>query len=131
MWKKQSTWIVLSLLLLLAAVGAWIALRAFGGGSTARITLDGREIRRIDLSAVTEPYEFDVESAAGVNRVRVEPGRISVISADCPDGVCVAHGPISKSGSPIVCLPHRLVIEILREKGREAAPDAEIGAPHE
>ena len=130
MWKKQSTWIILTALVLLAAAGIWIALRFFGGGSTARITLDGREVRRIDLSAVAESYEFDVESAEGVNRIRVEPGRLSVISADCPDGVCVAHGALSRSGSPIVCLPHRLVIEILREDGQDV-PDAEIGAPHE
>ena len=130
MWKKQSTWIILIAMLLLTAAVTWVVLRVSGGGNTARITLDGKEIRRIDLSAVTEPYEFDVESSSGINRVRVEPGKISVISADCPDGVCVAHGPISKSGSPIVCLPHRLVIEILREDGSDA-PDAEIGAPHE
>ncbi|MBR5743329.1 MAG: NusG domain II-containing protein [Clostridia bacterium] len=130
MWKKQSTWIILIGILLFGALAGAIALRVFGGGSVARITLDGEEIRRIDLSRVTEPYEFDVTSPEGVNRVRVESGKISVIYADCPDGICVAHGAIEKSGSPIVCLPHRLVIEILRESG-DGAPDAEIGAPHE
>ena len=130
MWKKQSTWVILVTFLLLAAAGTWVALRAFGSGSIARITQDGKEIGRIDLSAVTEPYEFDVKSADGVNRIHVEHGRISVISADCPDGICVAHGPISKSGSPIVCLPHRLVVEILRTDSRDA-PDAVIGAPNE
>ncbi len=128
MWKKQSTWILLVSAVLLVSLGALALLRLAGGGSVARITVDGKEIKRIDLSTVAEAYEFDVEGENGKNRVRVEPGRIGVISADCPDGVCVAHGMIEKSGDPVICLPHRLVIEIV---GADGGPDAVIGEPHE
>jgi hypothetical protein len=32
--------------------------------------------------------------------------------ADCPDGLCVKQHKIDKTGQTIVCLPHRVVIEI-------------------
>ena len=39
-------------------------------------------------------------------------GAISVTEADCPDGICVRQGKLTTAGVPIVCMPHRLVIEI-------------------
>ena len=32
--------------------------------------------------------------------------------ADCPDKVCVKTGKIKSPGQTVVCLPHRVVIEI-------------------
>ena len=41
--------------------------------------------------------------------------------ANCGDHTCVRMGRISRAGEAIVCLPHRLVVEIV---GGEAAADA-------
>ena len=68
----------------------------------------------LDLSAVTDPYTFTVEGPGGfTNTILVEPGRIRVSQANCPDQVCVEMGAISDGTVPIVCLPHKLVIEIV------------------
>ncbi len=58
--------------------------------------------------------------------IRVEPGRIAVTAADCPDKVCVDAGWRSDSASPIVCLPHRLVIRIEKDAAADPGgiPDA-------
>ena len=32
--------------------------------------------------------------------------------ADCPDQICRKHKAIDKSGETIVCLPHKVVIEV-------------------
>lgn len=85
------------------------------GGAVARIWLDGEITEEIDLNAVVTPYEFDVTSDLGTNRIRVEHGSISVVSADCPDQTCVHMGSISGSFSTIACVPHKLVIDILTE----------------
>ncbi len=61
-------------------------------GSTAVIYLDNEIIHKIDLSTVAEPYEFDITTEYGHNRIRVEQNRIAIISADCPDNVCVDMG---------------------------------------
>ena len=33
-------------------------------------------------------------------------------SANCNDALCVKQGNISKVGQTIICLPHKLIIEI-------------------
>ena len=80
--------------------------------ATARITRDGVLLEEIDLNAVDRPYSFTLEDGSGSNTVSVEQGRIRVSEADCPDQICVHQGWISDSALPIVCLPHRLMIEI-------------------
>ena len=106
---------ILLLLLALAGAGcaAFLLLHPAGEGTVARITLDGAVVEEIDLSAVTQGYTFTVEGPGGFsNTIQVEPGRIRVLEAGCPDQVCVHQGYISDGTVPIVCLPNRLVIEI-------------------
>jgi len=38
---------------------------------------------------------------------------VDVIEADCPDKICVKHTNIKNAGETIICLPHKLVIEIV------------------
>lgn len=111
--KSTKFWIILiAALLAVSVLGAVLTLGGRTSAATANIYLDGQCIRSIDLSQVTEPWSFTVEGSAGTNTVLVEPGRICVSHADCPDQVCVNQGWISNSVVPIVCLPNRLVIQI-------------------
>ncbi len=118
MKKKNIFWAALLAALCAAALGAALLLRALGGGTVAVISVDGEEYERIDLSKAEQSYDFVIETKYGSNTVHVEPGGISVTEADCPDGVCVRQGVIVSGGMPIICMPHRLVIEI------EGGPDA-------
>ena len=83
----------------------------------ARITRDGILLEEIDLSRVDEPYSIALEDGSGLNTVLVEPGRIRISEADCPDQVCVSQGWISGGAVPIVCLPHRLMVKIVEGGG--------------
>ena len=86
----------------------------------ATITLD-----EIDLTEVQSAYSFTVTGKDGLtNTVLVEPGRIRVERADCPDQICVHQGYISDGSQPIVCLPNRLIIQI---QGGGDALDAAAG----
>jgi hypothetical protein len=78
---------------------------------------DGELIKTIDLSAVTSEYELTVEYEGRKNVIRVGPGRIEVLEADCPDGTCVKRGELSSGRTPIVCLPNRLVIRYMDSPG--------------
>ena len=83
------------------------------GRAVARITVNGTIVNEINLSGVEEPYSFTLEGPGGFsNTVLVEPGRICVSQAGCPDQVCVNQGFISNGTTPIVCLPNKLIIEI-------------------
>ena len=109
------------LLLLLAAVAgsaAYILLCDSGSGARfARVTRDGVLLEEIDLDKVDAPYSFTLEDGSGTNTVLVEPGRICISEADCPDQICVKQGYISDGTVPIVCLPHKLIIEITGAEG--------------
>ena len=102
---------------LLAAVAASVAWLLFCGESTgaptARILRDGVLLEEIDLDQVDEPRSLVLEDESGSNTVQVERGRIRISAADCPDQVCVKQGWISGGAVPIICLPHRLTIEIV------------------
>ncbi len=102
----KTLYFVLAAIAALAVIGC-IFFRA-GQSDIVNVKSSGKIIRTIDLSAVTEPYVFVVDNG-GKNTVLVERGKISVTDADCPDKLCIEQ---SKAGvMPIVCLPHRLVIE--------------------
>lgn len=90
---------------------------------TAELYQDGVLIRELSLNKVEEPYTFTVEAQnGGFNTVEVRPGSIGIISADCPDQVCVHQGFIGSSLLPVTCLPNRLVIQI-RETGPVASQE--------
>ena len=105
------------LFLLLAAVvlsaGFILLKKEKPSAPVARITRDGELLREIPLDEVEESYSFVVEDELGSNTILVEPGRIRVSEADCPDQVCVNQGFISDGTVPVVCLPHQLMIEIV------------------
>ena len=91
--KRSTTVLTAALVLLALAAGGAIGWTRSHGGTAhpvAAITVDGKLVREIDLTEVTGPETFDVPGAnGGSNTVQVEPGRIRVSAADCPDHICV------------------------------------------
>lgn len=94
--------------------------------SVARVSLDGQVLYEIDLSAVDEEMQLTIDAGEGYNVIAVRKGGIRVVDADCPDRVCVNRGWLTGGRMPIVCLPHRLVIELV-SGGDAEAPDAISG----
>ncbi len=78
-------------------------------GGYADIYVDGKRINRLPLSDDTT---YTAETQTGTNVVIIENGEAYIRDADCPDKLCVHMGHISKKGDNIVCVPHKLVIEI-------------------
>ena len=110
--KKAKIWIIVFAAVAVLCCGVFAVRTLSGGGTVAVISIDGEEYDRIDLSKVRESYDIEIETRWGRNTIHVEPGAISVTEADCPDGICVRQGKLTTAGVPIVCMPHRLVIEI-------------------
>ena len=82
----------------------------------ADIYQSGELLETIRLDTVTDEYTFEVPGEGGAsNTVCVRPGSIAIISANCPDQICVHQGFISTSLLPITCLPNRLVIRVREE----------------
>ena len=47
------------------------------------------------------------------NRVKIQDGQVEMIWADCPDQICAAHPKISKNRESIICLPNKVILEIV------------------
>ena len=49
------------------------------------------------------------------NTCEIKDGKVSMISADCPDKLCVRSREISAVGESIVCLPNNVILKITGE----------------
>ena len=56
-----------------------------------------------------------VPEGAGYNLLVVSASGVTMEAADCRDQICVHHIPIRGVGESIICLPHKLVAEIVGE----------------
>lgn len=54
-------------------------------------------------------------SGTWYNVLQIKEGEVSITEADCPDLICVHHKPVSRQGETIVCLPHKLLVEVVGE----------------
>lgn len=80
-----------------------------------RITQDQVIIHEVILS---DDYEqvFEIKYKDEYNKVFVRDNQVWVEIASCHNQVCVRQKPISRIGETIVCIPHKLIIEIIGER---------------
>lgn len=126
--RKGDALLLAAILLAGLAFGGWWMLNSSNGAYSSANGLlvicqteDG--FRRVDPLALDTGYTVETpgsgtgdDARGGVNTVRIAAGRVDVESANCGNQVCVEHQPISRAGEQIVCLPHGLVIEVVREE---------------
>lgn len=112
--------ILLLVLLSFAPVVVFSLNRASSSTQEAVLSVDGEEIKIFDLSDKSQTYTYRYEEKDGdYNLIEVKDGRIRIKEADCGDQICVRRGWIDQSGETIVCLPHKLLIEIKSSDGGE------------
>ncbi len=76
---------------------------------------NGELICSFDEEELNEDRELVIEYMGGTNTISISEGSVSITQASCPDGDCVRHGPLEPGGTPIICLPNRLVIKYIDE----------------
>ena len=107
--KKTRYDILLIAAILLAAVLLWWFVRPRQAGAEVVVVQDGREIGRY-------PLDEDLTVTIGTedyNILEIRGGTAAVVEANCGDHTCVRTGAISRAGEAIICLPHRLEIQII------------------
>ena len=77
-------------------------------GAMARVSVDGRVVAEYPLSVDCE-YLLN----GGTNVLVIRDGVAYMKHAKCPDGLCVNQGKKSLTGERIICLPNRVMIEII------------------
>ena len=90
-------------------------------GNTVNIIVDGEiyGVYSLDENMIVEILTG--ESKTNKNIIVISDGKAYVSEADCPDGICSEHRPISHNGESIICLPHKVVIEVVTKE--ELKPD--------
>ncbi len=83
-------------------------------GAYVIVRVDGVQVARYELS---ENGEYPLNG--GTNVLRIEDGKAYLISANCPDLLCVNQGKIDESGEVITCLPNRLTVTVYGAGGTE------------
>ena len=108
---KKRDWI-LGAVIILVAVIMYIAMNATQSddGMAVKITLDGKEYGTYSLD---EDREIEIKTDNGNNKVEIHDKSVEMKEADCPDKYCVRQGKINKIRQNIVCLPHKIVVEII------------------
>ena len=107
---KTKIWIAVISVIAVIAVVLSVIIFTLPKSNVVEIYSDGKLVRTVDLTAVTEPFTITVESQYGFNEILVEHGRIRVADADCPDRCCVDYGWYEGGAAPVVCVPHKLII---------------------
>lgn len=105
---KQRTWILIFAALAAACLLVWLL--PGRQAKLAAVYQDGQLIAQLDPHKDTQ---LRVSGPAGENIITVSGGEIRVTKADCPDQLCVLHGPLAERGGPIVCLPNHLSVQWL------------------
>ncbi len=107
---KKNDFLLIITLLVVSAIGFFLVSSITEGeGDYVVVRENNNIIFKVELS---KDGEYRLESANGYNIIKVTNGSVDVIEADCKSKVCVNHRPIDKTSESIICLPHKLIVEI-------------------
>lgn len=108
-FRRKDCMLIGAVLLLTILTALAAAFFQKDAGQTVRILTDGKLYGEYSL---TDDRVIVIEGQHGYNKIVIENGTAYVEDADCPDKYCMKYKPISRGNETIVCLPHRLVVEI-------------------
>lgn len=140
---KADIWLI-SAILAIALIILFVFRLTRTQGSYANISYDGMIIMQIPLSQSETRYYLLTESISGsyeetqpicsieelseeewlnmqrssedYNVLICHNGEVRMIESNCPDQICVHHSAINATGENIICLPHKIVVEIISDE---------------
>jgi len=100
------------LFIFIVLVGSFLSFFSFMDtteGDTVVVSLDGELYGSYPLN---EDLELDIDHDSFSNHITIKNGTVQMSYSNCSNQICVNEGKISKTNDKIVCLPHKLVVEI-------------------
>ena len=91
--------------------------------SLAAIKMTQKDGKEVYKTSIKKDQIYQIPEENGTNVMQIKDGKVTMKEADCKDQICADHKAIEKSGETIVCLPHKVVIEIQSEDGKEQELD--------
>lgn len=108
---------LLLICIVLCVAGIWSGIRYFTGSRDpgyVTVKVDG---------VLEGTYLLDedqvIEINHGTNILEIQDGKARMIEADCPDQLCVHQKAITAGGESIICLPNKVVAEVVSQTKSE------------
>ena len=113
--KLLRKWDIILITAALLAAGVFLlCINVFStAGEYAVVEVNGETVVQLSLAEDTV-YDIEIENEV-INTLKIENGEAKMISADCPDKICVNHRSISKNNESIICLPNKVIITIVSD----------------
>lgn len=108
---KKRDFLLVALVLVITGV-CWLIPRSRNAAVTEdekmlKITVNGKEYGT---------YSMDVAQTVKINQTNtceIKGGTVKMVWASCPDALCIHQGTADMPGETIVCLPNRVVLEVV------------------
>ena len=127
MLKKRKKDLIFIFSLLIVAVFLLLIQRVYGNAQgeadMIKITVDQKLYGTYDLN---KNQTITIQNDSGINTIQIQNKDVWMEEADCPDGYCKEQGHISKNKQTIVCLPHKLVVEISDDSEKSESDSVDI-----
>lgn len=119
-FQKNDKILLGAVLVVLLAVVVWFSFFDRDPGAIVKVTVNGQLYGTYSLSR-----DREIEIIIGekvTNILRIQDQKADMLTADCPDKLCMHQKAIFREKETIVCLPNKVVAEIIG--GEEAELDS-------
>ena len=120
MMKKSDILLVIIVLSIAICILFFLHYFYYKEGTEVLVTVDGVEYGSYSLQK-NETIQIN-----DCNVLKIDNGKADMISADCPDKLCVKQKPISRVGESIICLPNKVVVSILGDSKCEVHSNIDV-----
>lgn len=129
---KKFDYLIIAFLLVISFIPevVFLATRGRSLENYVVITVDGEKKKEIFFNTYIEE-SFEVKTKYGTNVVEIKNGKVQIIEADCPDKICVKSKPIDHQGQMLVCLPHKVIVQILGIENQQLDAESYWGENYE
>lgn len=108
--KKKDIILIVLVLLLAGGLFLWRQMVGAKEGAAVRVTVNGEVY---GVYSLLEPQDIVIDTELGHNLLQIRDGKAVMAEADCPDGYCRQQSGIRHNHQTIVCLPHKVVAEVV------------------
>ena len=104
---------------MLSVVAIILAIWVYGGSRATKLKLEILVDGQLSESMMLDKDDSHTINLDTGNVICVENGYVYMKSAKCPDGLCVKQGKIDKIGESIICLPHKVVVRLVKANNEQ------------
>lgn len=107
---KKNDWILIAGILIIALLAILFMTWSKKEGAKVVVTVDKQIYKTLPLNEDTTLLIG--EKTVDYNILEIKDGKVRMTEANCPDKICVEHRAIHYDHESIVCLPHKVTVEI-------------------